>query len=53
MPRLKAAKRLESDDLSGMHHDDLFELVLLATGNESLANAYRVSAIKAATWKQR
>lgn len=52
MPRLKAQKRMESDDLSKLHPDDLFELVLLATDSEPLANAYRVQAIKA-NWKPR
>jgi hypothetical protein len=52
MGRLKAQQRLESDDLSGLHHDDLFDLVMEATGSEALANSYRVSAIKS-KWKAR
>ena len=54
MPRLKAEKKLEQVDAGTLtlHHDDLYDVVMLATGNEELANAYRVQAIKS-TWKQR
>ncbi len=51
MPRLKAQKRLDEGDLSTMHPDDLYDLVMTATGNENLANDYRANAIKA-TWKR-
>lgn len=53
LPRLKAQRRMETEDLSKLHHDDLYDLVMLATGSEALANAYRVSAIKAATWHKK
>lgn len=51
MPRLKAAKRLEEiemDDakLAAFDPDQLFDLVMEATGNEDLASSYRVANIR-------
>jgi hypothetical protein len=37
-------------DGSVLHPDTLYERILLATGSESLASAYRTSAIKS-KWK--
>lgn len=55
MPRLKARKKFEEyiAGRSKLHHDEVFDTVLEATGSEALANAYRCTAIKAATWKPR
>lgn len=50
MPRLKARRRMQAEDLSKLHPDEAYELVLDATGSEQLANMYRVNALKA-TWK--
>src|SRR5438132_1699688 len=40
-------------NIADMHCDAVYDLVMLATGSESLANSYRVSAIKRQTWKPR
>ncbi len=58
LERVKAQKVMEEIetgkvDFAAMNCDRLFETVLLATGSEALANSYRVSAIKAQTWKPR
>lgn len=57
MPRLKARKRLDEieanpERIGAMHPDELYDIVMTATGSEELASSYRVAAIKA-KWKPR
>lgn len=54
MPRLKAQKLLDEVDQGKvtLDADSLYDTVLAATGNENLANDYRVARIKA-DWKPR
>lgn len=39
-------------DFTKIQYDALYELVLLASGSEELANSYRVASIKSQTWKR-
>lgn len=54
MPRLKALKTLEEVDAGRLtlHPDELYDVVMEATGSEKLANAYRVQAVRS-KWKPR
>lgn len=52
IPRIKAQRTLEEYDagkIEWLPADRLYDLAMEATGNESLANSYRVSRIRADT----